>query len=353
MPIPRKLIQALPKADLHSHIDGSVSGKDLFRIAKDHGRKLLTPRGTELDSVTALMRYIEGDGYSSLLETVVDRFYPITNMMQEGETIRDVGVAYLRGRKQDGVAYAEGRFAPQYHTREGLTLDDVIAFMADGLAEGAEKHGVRACLIVAIGRESPADLGLEVAKAAASSRSAVALDLGGPEVGHPPQKFKDAFKLAAESGLNTTVHAGEGAGSRRKNLAYIDAAIKQLGAKRVGHAIDLVRDEGLMELVRERSVGVELNPISNLVLRKINSLRDLSIDRLLERGIGASLNSDDPALWPRGSLSEVYSEVCRAYGFGFRELDLLAQNAFRTAFCPKDTKKWLLEEYHATRRRLA
>ncbi len=324
-----------------------------MRIAKSHHRRLLTRDGTELDSVTAFMRHIRGDGYSSMLETVVDRFRPITELMQTEGTIRDVGVSYVRSQKVEGVAYSEGRFAPQYHTREGLSLKEVIRSMAEGLAEGAETYGVGTSLIVAIGRESSPSLGEEVARAAAADRSVVALDLGGPERGNPPGKFREAFRIAADSGLKATVHAGEGAGSRQKNLANIEAAVTRLGARRLGHAIDLVKDERLMALMRENAIAVESSPISNLTLRKIGDLRDLGVDRLLEEGISVSLNSDDPALWPEGGLSHVYSKVCRAYGFGLGTLDRLAENAIKGAFASDETKGTLLENYGRARRRMA
>jgi adenosine deaminase len=346
-------IRALPKADLHSHIDGSVSARELFQIAKRNRRRILAPNGDELDNVTALMRYIRGDGYDSLLESIVDRFYPITGLMQTEETIRDVGVSYVKEQRKDGVAYAEGRFAPQYHTREGLSLKDVIASMADGLAEGAEKYEVKTALIVAIGRETSSRIGGEVARAASGSGSVVALDLGGPEAGNPPQKFKDAFKTAIASGLNVTVHAGEGAGSLRQNLANIEAAILQLGANRLGHAINLAQDGHLMSLVRDRSIVIETNPISNMVLQKIRDLKELAIDRLLSKSIRVTVNSDDPAIWPQGSLSNVYASVCKAYGFGMKELDALVENSFRGAFAKDRRKEELVERYRVARKRYA
>ncbi len=352
MPPSAKTLKALPKADLHSHIDGSVSARRLFEIARRHSRKLLTPSGHELDSVTAFMRFVEGEGYDSLLENVVDRFYPITGLMQSEETIREVAVAYVREQQEDGVAYAEGRFAPQYHTREGLSLGQAIASMASGLSEGSETYGVNTRLIVAIGRESPPALGVDVAKAACESGLAVALDLGGPEVGNPPQKFRDAFALASDSGLKLTVHAGEGAGSPRRNLANMEAAITQLRVNRLGHAIDLASNRRLTDLVREKSITVEMNPISNLVLRKIQSLRDLGISRLLTEGVRVTVNSDDPALWARGRLSDVYASVCESYRFGLKELDRLVENSFDGAFLAEREKDALLEAYRSARRRL-
>ncbi len=346
-------IGALPKADLHSHIDGSVSARQLFQIARRHRRRMFTPKGRELDSVTAFMRYIEGDGYDSMLENVVDRFYPITGLMQSEETIREVGTAYVEEQGRDGVVLAEGRFAPQYHTREGLSFDEVIGAMAEGLKEGSERYGVETALIVAIGRESSPSLGNEVVKAACRSGLAVALDLGGPEAGYPPEKFREAFEIAAAKGLKATIHAGEGAGSRKQNLANITTAISLLKADRVGHAIDLSRDDRLVSLVADKSITVEMNPVSNLVLQKINDLRDLGIDQLLRRGIRVTVNSDDPSLWPKGRLSDVYSALCQAYWFGMKELDILIENSFEGSFSTPGKKRDFIEQYRTARKRFA
>jgi len=344
-------IRKLPIADLHSHIDGSVSPRELFRIAQKHHRSMLTPKGDALDSVTSFMRYVVSDGYGSMLDNIVDRFHPITGLMQTEGTIRDVAIEYLREQKDDGVIYAEGRFAPQYHTREGLSLKDVIVSMADGLKEGAERYGVKTALIVGIGREATAARGAEVARAAVDSRRVTALDLCGPEAGNPPRRFREAFRIAAGAGLKATVHAGEGAGSNRQNLAYMEEAIRELGADRLGHAIPLSKSKRLMKAVLSKHIVVEMNPISNLVLRNVRDLRDLAIDALLDQGVVVSVNSDDPSLWPRGHLPEVYHRVCDAYGFGFKELDTLAMNSFEGAFASERDKAWLGQQYKAARRR--
>jgi len=344
-------IRRLPLADLHSHIDGSVSLRELFRIAQSHHRRILTPNGTELDSVTGFMRYVVGDGYGSMLDNIVDRFYPMTGLMQTEATIRDVGVEYVKEQKEDGVKYAEGRFAPQYHTREGLSFRDIIASMAEGLKEGAEKHGVKTALIVGIGRETTAARGVEVATAAAGSGVVAALDLCGPEAGNPPRRFREAFEIASGAGLKVTVHAGEGAGSTRQNIAYMEEAIGELGANRLGHAIPLSKSKRLLKSVLSKSIAIEMNPVSNLVLRNIGDLRALAIDQLLNKGVAVSLNSDDPSLWPNGHLPEVYHRVCEAYGFGFRELDKLAENSFEGSFASSGDKSWLAQQYHEARRR--
>jgi adenosine deaminase len=344
-------IRLLPKADLHSHIDGSVEAKALFRIAQNHRRKIITTKGAELESVSAFMRYIEGGGYNSMLDNIVDRFYPITSLMQTEGIIRDVAISYVRAQKQEGVAYAEGRFAPQYHTREGLSLKDAIVSMADGLAEGTERYGVKTALIVGIGRETNPGLGVEVAGAAANSGLVAALDLCGTEAGNPPLRFKEAFRVAVASGLKVTVHAGEGAESMTQNLRNMEDSISQLHANRLGHAIPLARSETLLKLVLRRSVTIEMNPISNLVLHKIRGLRALAIDQLLARGVRVSVNSDDPAIWPRGRLSDVYSRVCAAYGFDYDVLDTLIENSFVGSFAAERDREWLRQLYGEARRR--
>jgi adenosine deaminase len=232
-----------------------------------------------------------------------------------------------------------------------MSLKEAIRSMAEGLADGTERYGVQTKLIVAIGRESSPKIGEEIAGAAAASGSAVALDLGGTEAVNPPEKFSRAFALARDAGLKATIHAGEGAGSRRQNLANIRTAVA-MGAHRIGHAIDLSRDKGLASLVRAKSVAVEMNAISNLVLRKVSNLRDLGIDKLLDEGVLVSLNSDDPALWPDGGLSQVYSSVCEAYGFGKSELDDFAENAYRSAFIGAKEKQRLVQEYRSARSKL-
>ena len=351
MQVSVRALREIPKADLHSHIDGSIPPDALFRIARRHGRKLLTPAGAELESVSAFRRFVKGEGYDSMLESIVDRFFPITGVMQTEETIREAAVAYVETQRGDGVAYAEGRFAPQYHTREGMSLVEVIRSMAEGLEEGEERYGVSTSLIVAIGRESNPGQGEEVARAAVRSGKACALDLGGPEVGNPPGKFAKAFKVASGAGLKLTVHAGEGAGSVAQNLANIEEAISRLGADRIGHAIDLSRSQEMMSLVLRRGVGVELNPVSNLVLRKVSDLKELGVDTLLKRGVAASLNSDDPALWPRGNLSNVFYEVCKAYGFGLGEVDALVENSFRSAFLGEKVKDQFIDDFRTAIRK--
>ena len=349
-----RIIQKLPKADLHSHIDGSIPFRELSRIARENHREITTRGGNVLANASAFLGFMKGEGYHTLLTEIVDRFYPILRLMQTEETIREVGRTYVKGLKEDGIIYAEGRFAPHYHTDEGMTQADVIESMLEGLKAGCEETGVRANLIAAFGREVGIGLAEQVVSQALryEGRGVVGIDIGGKEEGSPPERFRSAFKLTFGSKLRRTAHAGEGAGSLGQSLRNIRNCIDLLRADRIGHAVNLANDGALISLVIERGVALEMNPVSNLTLRHIPSLRELGIDRLLSSGVAVTVNSDDPALWPNGSLSQNFVAVCNAYNFGLEEVDALISNSFSAAFASHEVKEALREEYQRARSRL-
>ena len=325
----------------------------MFRIARLRGRKILTPKGTELTTASSFAAHIKGTGYHTLLDDIIDRFYPITNLMQTQEVLRDVGVAYAKEMRAQNVMYAEGRIAPQYHTGEGLSVDEVVQSMQEGLAEGCERFGVRVNLIVAIGRESDPKTGEGIARAALRNKAVVALDLGGPEIGNPPEKFEKAFAMATAAGLKKTIHAGEGAGSVEQNLKNIRTAIVALGANRVGHARDIAKDPKLVESAIAKGVTIEMNPQSNKALQYIKSPTELAISELLSKGVLVTVNSDDPALWPHGGMGEVLYSVCRSCHLGLDAVDRLVSNGIEGAFTGEAEKKSLREQYREARRKLA
>lgn len=354
MALSLRIVQKLPKADLHSHIDGSIPFRELSRIARENHREIVTRTGNVLDNASAFYGFVTGGGYRTLLNEIVDRFYPILGLMQTEETILEVGRTYVKELQKDGIIYAEGRFAPHYHTAEGMTQADVIESMLEGMKAGCEETGVQANLIVAFGREVGIGLAEEVVSHALryEGRGVVGIDIGGKEEGNPPEKFQSAFKLTFESRLRRTAHAGEGAGSVDQCLRNIRNSIILLRANRIGHAVNLADDQALVNLVRERGVALEMNPISNLTLHHIPALRELGLDRLLSSGVAVSVNSDDPALWPNGSLSENFVAVCDAYDFGLEEVDKLISNSFSAAFASQEEKEAIREEYQSVRSRL-
>ncbi len=314
----------------------------------------MTREGNVLTNANAFLGFVKGEGYHTLLGEIVDRFYPIIGLMQTDETIQEVGRTYVKELKKDGIIYAEGRFAPHYHTAEGMTHAEVIESMLEGLKAGCEETGIQANLIVAFGREVGIGVAEEVISQALryEGRGVVGIDIGGKEEGNPPERFQNAFRLTFDSKLRRTAHAGEGAGSVDQSLRNIRNSISLLRADRIGHAVNLANDRELINLARERGVAVEMNPVSNLTLQHIHALRELGLDRLLSSGVTVTVNSDDPAIWPNGSLSENFVAVCTAYDFGLEEVDTLIINSLRAAFASREEREALVEEYQRARSRL-
>src|SRR3989442_11297030 len=153
-----------------------------------------TRGGNVLANANAFFGFVKGEGYHTLLSEIVDRFYPILGLMQTEETIREVGRTYVKGMKEDGIVYAEGRIAPHYHTAEGMTQADVIESMLEGLKAGCEETGVQANLIVAFGREVRIGVAEEVVSHALryEGRGVVGSYVGGNEDFHPPARCKRA-----------------------------------------------------------------------------------------------------------------------------------------------------------------
>jgi len=348
------IIKRLPKADLHSHIDGSIPIKDLLGIAKKFKREIKTSDGHALKSAAAFSKFIRGEGYNYLLSNIAYRFSPITGLMQTEEIIREVGRIYVKKISEDGIIYAEGRIAPQYHTKEGLTVDKVIKSLLEGLRAGSEETGTRANLIVAIGREITDDVARKIVSIAIKyhQKGVVGIDLVGTEENNPPEKFLGSFSMTFGSGLKRTVHAGEGCKSIKDNIRNIGTSILFLRANGLGHAIHLPNDQKLMKLVKENGIRIESNPISNVVLGHVTNIRELKIDRLLAHGIKVTINSDDPAIWPRGTLTDNFVEVCKAFGFRLTEVDALIMNSFKSAFIPSNEIENLEEEYLTIRKRI-
>ena len=340
-------LQKLPKVELHGHIDGYLSPQDILRIAKKHKRQIVTPDGGVLRTKNQLIDFWKGNGYDTFLSQILSRLYPVTRLMQSEETIKDAALAYVERLSAERITYAEGRFAPQYHTREGLTMSEAVDSMLQGLKQGEEIHGVKTNLIVCIGREVTSEVGQEIARVALdfAGRGVVALDLACDEKDFPPERHLPAFQMTFDSNLRRTVHAGEGCLDREQNLRNIRTAVELLRADGLGHAIHLPHSDSLLHEVQRKGIRVESNPVSNVRLGYISSVRELQIDRLLREEVLISINSDDPAVWNQGSLAENLYAVAEAYDFVIDDVKKLILNGVRSAFISDKEKGQFAEAF--------
>jgi adenosine deaminase len=310
----------------HDHIDGSRAVfeviEDLYRLADKR-----FPFQTKKDWLAF---------FRDPQEDIVARFDTITGVMQSAEALETVAYAYGRTRAGDGYAYVEGKFAPQYHTRGGLSMSQVVAAVSRGLKRAENEFGIRILPVIVIGREADPDTGVAIARIALEYGGETALDLACDEAGSPPEKHLPAFKLTLGTPVKRDCHAGEWVATepastyRRRLLKNIRTAVYDLRCDGVGHAIPLVDDPELIAYMAENGIRVSGCPLSNLYSGLIRGVGELGIDKLLDSGVIYTLNADDDLFMP--SMSDTVAACEAAYSFTPAQKKMLEDNVFRGAF---------------------
>lgn len=310
----------------HDHIDGSIAVidiiEDLYRAA---GRPF--PFSDRAD----MLRFFQNP-----YEDIVARFAAVTGVAQTREALSMLGEAYGRRRAAEGYRYVEARFAPQYHTAGGLTLEQAADAMIQGLSSAERATGIIIHPMICIGREADPETGLAIARVCLERDGEVSMDLACDEAGHPPEKHLPAFALTRGTKVRRDCHAGEwvakepAATYRRRLLENVRTAVRVLEADGIGHAIPLADDPDLVREVVDRGIRVAACPLSNLSGGLIGDVRDLRLAELLDAGVALTLNADDDLFLP--PMPEVLAACQRAYAFSEDEWRLLDGNVRRGAF---------------------
>jgi adenosine deaminase len=271
-------LRELPKIDLHCHLDCSVRVATVRDIGNELGLSL--PEKIE-DALVAppvcdnLMDYLR-------------RVDLALEVMQREQDLRRIARELVEDFKDDGVIYGEVRFAPQFHTRRGLSLQQVVNAVHTGLEEGTNRYRVLTSLVLCCIRQQDPTISFEIAQLAADNRDKVcAIDLAGDESGFAGTPHAAAFVLAERARVHRTVHAGEAGGSDR-----IREAIDVLHAERIGHGVGIVENPDLISMVKARKIALELCPHSNVRTRAVESFGSHPIDYLLKEGLAVTVNTD-------------------------------------------------------------
>ncbi|MFA6306106.1 MAG: hypothetical protein WC651_05315 [Candidatus Gracilibacteria bacterium] len=337
-----------PKIDLHLHLDGALSGEAIMSVAQRHG---VTVPGISEQSLDALSEvYPDFGPFHASSKPEFDRFLALfgkaLSVMQKPETIHDSTLEVIRDLKRQNVVYAELRFAPNYHCREGHSMNEMVEAVLRATREGERETGVVTRLIVVVPREIEhvdwykGPSAKEIVKTALEfqDQGVVAIDLACSEH-FGPEPYIDLFRSTFGERLQRTVHAGETGPQMQQN---IKTALYQMGANGLGHARGLPSMLREMYFVRQNGVRVERAPISNQCM-VVGEDFD-RVDELLERGILVSVNSDDPGIFGPGcSLAKNLVAVGRKFHFGLNGVRELTLNAARSAFLPMEEKKALEE----------
>jgi adenosine deaminase len=273
---------ALPKAELHLHLDGSVRPRTVLELALKDGVPLPS---SDLKKLEAHLE--ASDDCSSLVEYISFFELPIA-VMQTVAALQRVTYELCEDLAKDGVRYAEIRYGPWLHVARGLSLADVIRATLEGWRAGQKETGLEGGLITTAIRTMPASQNLSLAQVAGRfvGEGVVGFDLAGDEAGHPPVIHQDAFRVARSLGLSLTIHAGEGAGAESVRQAI------SLGATRIGHGIRAQEDPEVVAMAREEGIQFDTAPTSNMQTKAVRRLEDHPLRRFFQAGIKVTISTD-------------------------------------------------------------
>lgn len=314
-------IAGLPKAELHLHIEGSLEPELMFALARRNG--IAIPYAS-VEDVRAAYAF-------SNLQDFLDIYYAGADVLRTRQDFHDLAAAYFDRAAADGVLHAEIMFDPQTHTARGIAFGTVIEGLLSACEEAEAKHGVTSCLILCFLRHlSEAEAFETLAQAKPWLDRIIAVGLDSSEVGHPPEKFARVFAAARAKGLKLVAHAGE-----EGPPAYVMQALDTLQVDRIDHGNRSLEDAALTERLAHEDMTLTVCPLSNLKLCVIDQMQDHPIDRMLDLGLHATINSDDPAYFG-GYVADNYRAVAAARDLTRAQLIILARNSFTGSFLPPD-----------------
>ncbi|WP_017670931.1 adenosine deaminase [Blastomonas sp. AAP53] len=322
-------IDRLPKAELHLHIEGSLEPEMLFALAQRNGVEIPF---ASVDEIRQAYNF-------SNLQDFLDIYYQGMAVLLKAQDFYDLTWAYLERAHADHVRHVEIFFDPQGHTERGVPFADVVTGIGDALADGEKQWGITSKLILCFLRhldEAAAEATLDEALPFLDRIAGVGLDSS--EVGHPPSKFANVFARSRSLGLKLVAHAGE-----EGPPAYVHEALDVLAVDRVDHGNRAMEDAGLVTRIAAEGMTLTVCPLSNLKLCVIDELGQSPVKRMLDAGIKATINSDDPAYFG-GYVNENYRAVAKALDLSRAELRTLAANSFTGSFLPPEAVAHLLAE---------
>jgi adenosine deaminase len=321
-----EFIRALPKAELHVHIEGTLEPELVFALAAKHGIELPY---RNIDELRAAYRFVD-------LQSFLDIYYAGTNVLRDAADFHAMTAAYLRRAHADGIVHTEIFFDPQAHTARGVPLAVVMEGLTRALDEAQAQTGITHRLILCFLRHLPAEDAMRTLEQALPWRDRLTgVGLDSSELGHPPSKFAAVFERARSLGLLAVAHAGE-----EGPPAYIQEALDVLHVQRIDHGVRCVEDPALVaRLVRER-IPLTVCPLSNVRLRVFDRMADHNLKTLLEQGLCVTVNSDDPAYFG-GYMQDNFLAVTEALSLSRVQLAQLARNSIEASFLePNGKQHW-------------
>ncbi len=319
-----ELLRLMPKAELHIHIEGSLEPELIFALAQRNGVSIPYASVDELRRAYAFTN----------LQSFLDIYYAGASVLIREQDFYDMAWAYLQKAAADQVVHTEIFFDPQTHTARGVGMDTVVNGLHRACVDAQAQLGVSAALILCFLRHLSEKEAFETLEQALPYRDKfIGVGLDSSELGHPPEKFAHVFARCRELGLHLVAHAGE-----EGPPAYVWSALDVLRVERIDHGVQSVKDAGLMQRLARDRIALTVCPLSNLKLCVFPNLAQHNLGRLLDAGLVATVNSDDPAYFG-GYLNENFTQTFAATGLTAQQAWQLAHNSFEASFIDASAKR--------------
>ena len=329
---PLEFIQALPKAELHVHIEGTFEPELMFAIAQ---RNHIDIPYQTVEDVRQAYNFHN-------LQSFLDIYYAGARVLVHEQDFYDLAWAYFEKCAEDYVVHTEMFFDPQTHTERGVAYATVINGLQRACDDAQTKLGISSHLIMCFLRHLSEEAAFEtLAQALPYKDQIIAVGLDSSEVGHPPAKFERVFAQAREAGFLIVAHAGE-----EGPAEYVWEALDLLKVNRVDHGVRSEEDPILMQRLIAEKMPLTVCPLSNLKLCVVNDMAEHNIRRLLQQGVHVTVNSDDPSYFG-GYMNANFVAITEALNLSIAELKKLAQNSFEASFISDAEKQKWIEKIQA------
>jgi adenosine deaminase len=327
-----KINPDFPLVELHRHLDGNVRLETILDIGLKHNLPL--PAHT----IDGLKPYVQVSETKPSILDFFKKFEWLTAAMVNLDACRRIAYENVEDARNEGIDYIELRFSPWFMAeRHGLPPAGVVEAVVDGVQAAARDLGMQANLIGIISRTYGPDRCMQELQALLTRKDdIIALDLAGDEINYPGEQFIEHFRLAKEAGWHSCPHAGEAAGPES-----VWQAIQELGAERLGHAVHAVEDPVLMDYLAEHQIGIESNLTSNVQTSTVIDYASHPIKTFIQRGIPATINTDDPGI-SAIDISYEYDFAAVQAGLTDDEIFQAQKNALRCAFLSEQEKAYLI-----------
>jgi adenine deaminase len=324
-----ELARAIPKAELHIHIEGSLEPELIFALARRNGVALSYPG---VEALRAAYAFTD-------LQSFLDIYYAGASVLLQPQDFHDMAWAYFLRAKADHVIHTELFFDPQTHTARGVTMATVIEGLSSACQKAEQELGISSALILCFLRHLSEEDAFATLKSALPYREHfVGVGLDSSELGHPPEKFERVFARCRELGLKVVAHAGE-----EGPPDYMWQAIDLLKVQRIDHGVAALQDPLLMAELAHTRLPLTVCPLSNLKLCVVKDLREHSLKQMLDAGLCVTINSDDPAYFG-GYMNANFEQTVQALGLSREDVIQLAKNSFEASFIDAERRHACLAE---------